>query len=281
MVLSAHLGIIASAFLLFRFFPLWLAVLVFLPVCVVHQKYLSEWIHEAAHFNFVADRRWNDILINGLAGVFFGNSIAKHREGHMLHHRHKSFFHQADPDTCMMGVSTRSELIGEVLRDLCGYNAIRLFFFAPKIAGTKKEKFTVPVFLLGVAVFHLTVFFLLWSIGAALPYLLYYVSLLTLYPLLNRIRLYGQHAMLEPSGLARLSESSASRTIDAGFMDRLLFTSRVMMFHYEHHMYPQLPYRALEAIWIDEKEKNQLENPNQASHARYPILLAVYRGLDT
>ena len=79
---------------------------------------------------------------------------------------------------------------------------------------------------------------------------LYYGSLITLYPLLNRLRTYGQHVWLNLDGTATLAGSHISRTTDCGFVDRIVFTSPRLLYHDDHHRYPFLPWRAL--VELDE-----------------------------
>jgi fatty acid desaturase len=102
---------------------------------------------------------------------------------------------------------------------------------------------------------------------------LYYGSLITLYPLLNRLRTYGQHARLDDDGTATLAGSHISRTTDCGVVDRILFTSPRLLYHDDHHRYPYLPWRALVAMDEPSDDVN-----HRATH-RWAMLRAVYRGL--
>lgn len=49
--------------------------------------YIQLFLHEAAHFNFWPDRRWNDRLANLLIGVWVATSIRDYRRIHWDHHR--------------------------------------------------------------------------------------------------------------------------------------------------------------------------------------------------
>jgi hypothetical protein len=102
---------------------------------------------------------------------------------------------------------------------------------------------------------------------------LYYGSLITLYPLLNRLRTYGQHARLNADGTATLAGSHISRTTDCGLVDRIVFTSPRLLYHDDHHRYPYLPWRALVAM--DEPS----DDVNHRTTHRLAMLRAVYRGL--
>jgi fatty acid desaturase len=49
--------------------------------------YLQLFIHEAAHFNIVSNRLWNDRLANLLLGLWVGVRVENYRPIHLEHHR--------------------------------------------------------------------------------------------------------------------------------------------------------------------------------------------------
>ena len=49
--------------------------------------YLYLFVHEAAHYNLVSTRVWNDRLADLAVGVFVGESVAGYRDLHFQHHR--------------------------------------------------------------------------------------------------------------------------------------------------------------------------------------------------
>ncbi len=49
--------------------------------------YVQLFLHEAAHFNFWPERRWNDRLANLLIGVWVASSMRDYRRIHWDHHR--------------------------------------------------------------------------------------------------------------------------------------------------------------------------------------------------
>jgi fatty acid desaturase len=49
--------------------------------------YIGLFMHEAAHYNLVADRRWNDRLANLCIGILTGTNIKNYRPVHFEHHR--------------------------------------------------------------------------------------------------------------------------------------------------------------------------------------------------
>lgn len=271
-ILVSHSLLIGWFWAAYAFIPFWLYVPGSIVAALIHQRALSEWIHEAAHFNLVPKKKWNDLLINALAGVWFVNDIVDHRSGHLKHHSLARFFAGDDPDTRLLNVRTRAEFWKEIAADLCGRTAIRMFF-QPKVPGTGSSGHRHHYFLLCTGAVHLLLLGGLFTAGRLDAYLLYYFTLATFYPLLNRIRVYGQHAELDLQGFARLMESKASRTIDAGFLDRLFITSRVMMYHHEHHLWAGLHYRALMKI------AKPSEDPNRFATNRWQVVRSLYKGL--
>jgi fatty acid desaturase len=252
---------------------------VYLPaavlVCVVHQRQLSEWFHEATHWNLVGDRAWNDRLGNLLLGTFNGTRVANHRPGHFRHHAVSAFFTPEDPDTRLAAASTRGELLRGILGDLCGYTAIRVFLgaFAAERGRPRGGAGTAAGWLLWLVTFHgvalaITVVHQRYEI-----YPLYYGTLLSLYPVANRFRLYGQHAGVREDGTVFLDGSTASRTFHAGWLEQLLLNSAVIMYHFEHHARPSLPYRALRAI------SRRSEDPNEFGTSAFRVAGAVLAGI--
>lgn len=287
-ILAFHAGLVAWFVLGYQFLPL-MVYLVFSPVvCIVHLRAMSEWVHEASHYNLVPDKQWNDILVNILSGVFLGNTVSMYRAGHMRHHQKSTFFQTDDPDTNFCIVRSRGDLIRSVLKDISGISAVSAYFsyyllpyfkrHEENLVRSHNNKALLPIAFLIVV--HVTVIAGLYQVGRLDAYVFYYATVLTLYPLFNRIRAYGQHVYFDSADRAVLEHSTASRTVDAGLLDRVFITSRVMMYHYEHHKYPGLPWRALRAM----SEAGEGADPydrNAYLGRRWPTLSAIFRGLET
>jgi fatty acid desaturase len=269
-IVVTHALLIAWFWLGFRFLPLGLYIAGSLIVCLIHQRAMSEWIHEGAHFNVVPDHRWNDRLTNLLAGMWFALPVRVYRAIHLQHHRRHDFFVADDPDTVFLEVRSRRSFWLGVLRDLTGLTILRQLgrFNESELVSSRERRTTALSAVAIVAVF--VVAFRIGRIDAAL---LYYGTLATLYPLLNRLRTYGQHVAIEESGVSRFDGSGVSRTIDAGLLDRIVHTSPRLMYHHEHHQYPHLPYRALRQIVVPS------DDVNRYTRSRSQVLRAVYAGL--
>jgi hypothetical protein len=249
-------------------YPAFLALSVL--ACLIHQRMLSEWFHEATHWNLVPDRAWNDRLGDILIGSFNGVRVRANRPGHFRHHAAAEFFTPDDPDTCTAAAATRNELLRGILL-VCGYNAIRNFMAA---AGQTRHGAAANAgWLLWLLALH--------SAGLAFAFIhqhyeiypVYFLTLLCLYPVANRFRLYAQHAGVVDDGGIALNGSPASRTFHSGLLEQLLLHSPMIMYHYEHHSRPSLPYRALAAI------SQPSNDPNRYGASGFRFVAAVLTGL--
>lgn len=241
-----------------------------LVACVIHQRAMSEWIHEASHYSLTRSRRWNDLLGNLFSGIWFALPVGVYRASHTAHHRADGFFTESDPETVFLAVASRREFRRAIGRDLVGGTMIVQYrrFRAEQSqgGGGLGMRLAFALCLLGLLA-------AMWAIGRLDVIVLYYGSLVTLYPLLNRLRTYVQHGRIEPDGRAQLAGSHVSRTTDCGLLDRIVWTSPRLLYHDDHHRYPYLPWRALVAMY------EPSDDVNVSIRRRWPVLRAVYRGL--
>jgi fatty acid desaturase len=268
-LLATHVLLIAWFWLGGRFLPVAAYVPLSLVACIIHQRAMSEWIHEGAHFNLVPNRRWNDRLTNALAGNWFALPVRVYRETHFAHHRNDVSFVPDDPDTAFPELHSRRRVLARHSQRhhrIDDPSAVRRFEVNESRASERRV-----LAVAAVANFALIVVAYIFGRLEA-PYL-YYLSLVTLYPLLKRLRTYSQHVTIAASGSVVFAGSSASRTIDAGLLDRIIHTSRLLMNHHEHHLNPHLPYRALRHL------VEPTEDRNRYATSRWSVLRSTYAGL--
>ena len=260
---------IAWFWLGYLWLPWWAYGPLSLIACIVHQRSMSEWIHEAAHYSLMQSRRWNDIIGNLLSGIWFALPVGVYRASHTAHHRADGFFGPEDPETVFLDVESQRAFRRAIARDLVGGTVVVQYrrFRAEQSEGGGlglRLVFAGCLFALLLAMFWL---------GRLDVIALYYGSLVTLYPLLNRLRTYVQHACLDDDGHAVVAGSHISRTTDCGLVDRVLWTSPRLLYHDDHHRYPYLPWRALALLCEPSADANRYVT------RRIPVLRAIYRGL--
>ncbi len=245
------------------------AVFVLLSVlaCVFHQRILSEWFHEATHWNIAPDRVWSDRIGDLLIGPFNGTRVKSNRSGHFKHHGETEFFTVDDPDTASSMAATRGELIRGILKDLSGQTAIQTFLRVSRAGDRRGWRDTLSklVWMIWLAAIHSLGLFATFSTGRYEIYPIYFLTLLSLYPVGNRFRLYLQHAWIREDGTICLVESGASRTYFGGLLTQLFLSSPMIMYHHEHHAWPGLPYRALRAMAKPSSDPN--------AHGTHPFRL--------
>ncbi|MFN4164152.1 MAG: fatty acid desaturase family protein [Ferrovibrio sp.] len=247
--------------------------------CAIQQRQNSEWLHEGLHFNIHPTRQINEAITTLLAALF-GTPVGPMRRAHYHHHAVTTFFTADDRDTAYATLDSRRSLAPALLSDLLGITALRGYAGAilsrvPVAWGVPRQTDVVSAVF---ATYRYVAVVQVGLLGFCLltdrldAYVLYYAAMLSVYPLLSRIRLYGQHLEILPDGSSRIAGSTISRTIQGTVIDRLLISSRVMQYHYEHHLYPALPFRALE-----EMARGSDSEINRYTTSHWPVLVALLK----
>ena len=258
------------------FEPNVISLIIFFFISGITLRQLSEWLHEGIHYNIHSNRKFNDTLSSWLLSSFFFTPLDKIRKAHFSHHSKKYFFTHDDKDTHYAEFNTRKNLLKSVAMDLLGINAFKNYFLL-NFSDTQTNKiFYRKIFSSYFKVLLIHLLMILWSIlfGKFLFYFIYILSLITFYPFLSRIRLYGQHLYINQKNYAETKNSSVSRTINGSFVERVLFSSKLMQYHYEHHLFPGLTYRNL--IYIS-KNKKYPNNKNIFLDSYKDIFIALWR----
>jgi fatty acid desaturase len=253
-------------------YPLFLAVSVL--ACLVHQRILSEWFHEATHWNLVPSRDWNDRLSDLLLGTFNGTRVKSNRPGHFRHHAASEFFTPEDPDTRGCAAATRSDLLRGLLKDLSGASALQAFLATARgETGGNTASTPGAGWFAWLALLHGAAFAVTLRTGRPDIYPLYFLTQLMLYPIANRFRLYAHHARDAGRQRYQLIGSPVSRNFQGTALDLILLQSPMIMYHRAHHEMPALPYRALRAL------APRATDPNAFGESGLRVAAAVAGGL--
>jgi fatty acid desaturase len=203
-------------------------------------------------------------LIELLAGTFFLEGIDEHRRRHFTHHRRKGFFVETDLDTASLAVHSQRDVLRGVARDLVGLTALSAVSDRRRHAvdgNVVHARRHARVVVCGAVGYLAVTLFLAWIAPgpAAIAAPIYLLTLATVYPLFNRIRVYAQHAEVGERGTV-IAASTASRTVVVdrwSLLDRIFVSSKVMLFHAEHHEHPALPFRQLEQLAVPSTDVNR------------------------
>lgn len=248
-------------------------------ICAVHQRQTSEWLHEGLHFNIHPSKKINEFICNWFLSSLLGVPVKQMRQAHFRHHSADSYFSEDDHETNFANVSSQRELLICFLKDISGISALSNYFsfiFAKK--STPKAnvlnlfelqiiKQFFPILVVQLFLISISFYYSAFSL-----YLIFYASLVCVYPVLSRLRLYGQHLRTNKDGSSVTFQSTTSRTVDGGILDRIFISSKLMQFHNQHHSYPALPFRALETI-VDKSEKDN----NKYIKSHWPIFRALLK----
>jgi fatty acid desaturase len=214
------------------------------------QNGLILWTHEGAHVNLHRDKAtndfWADLMICGPIGVY----LDAYRWHHGRHHRYLG-----DPNEeielsayfCIHG----GDLWRHIARHVTGYVAYTVLFRRQRNTG-EQTRFDPPPprskpAWAGFLVFNASLFLLCALQGAWWMYAVWAFPLGTLAPMISNFRTIVEH---QPSSDVCDTEMDTAvppitRVLEANWLERVLFAPVGFHYHYEHHLYPGLPYASL------------------------------------
>jgi fatty acid desaturase len=206
------------------------------------QHALAILMHDAAHHRLFTDRRLNDGVANVLLAwpMFF--EVADYRRGHLAHHAHLNT--DRDPNWASKTVAARTfpkppiVLLGMFGRLALGFT---LWMKARAWLGATGYRQGLPpcrtAFYLGVLAV------VAWH-GAWMPLLLYWV--LPAHTWFSVVAVLRER--VEHSATRNDHPLNQTRTIIAGWLDRVFIASKNINYHIEHHLYPGVPFYRLPAL---------------------------------
>ena len=252
--------IIATIYFAYTYFdasnPLSYVLYVLAAIIVgARQHALAILMHDATHYRFMKNKKWNDILTNVFSMYLMFTSIEKYRQNHLRHHRHLNT--DDDPDWfAKIGKKeftfpkTKREFITTLLSYFTMYQGVSdalwilRRFNVPKNNDKKifvqEENKSVKIIFYILLATALTVlggwglFFFYWVI----PYF-------STFFMFQYIRSVAEHyGELEYEDLL----NSTRTVVKVNWIERFFFAPHNVGYHLEHHLYPGVPFYHLPAL---------------------------------
>ena len=263
-------GLIAGSMALVAYRPNALTVVLALLIIGTRQLGLAVVMHESAHRTLFRDRRLNDFVGNWLAAYPTYLSVEMYRNHHLEHH--SKTWTEGDPDLALATPFpvSKASMTRKVARDLLGVTGIKQligtsYLIAQVCRGKKVDAGTLPLRLerepalrmvAGTVITNLVLFGILWALGHPILYLLWAGAWLTTNKLVARIRSIAEHAVVpDPS-----DPLGQTRTVRAGWLERLFIAPNRVQYHLEHHLLMTVPHYNLPRFHEMLRERGLLEN---------------------
>lgn len=237
-ILAFDWGVIGLAVALYLTWPNPWVYICSVLLIASRQHALLIVMHESTHYRFSKKMWLNDGMSDLFAAYPFLISTRLYREYHMPHHRFTNTEQDPDwvkkiPHSEWHFPKTNSGLL-RVFGRLALVGGARRIDLMSMLAREDRKKWFYWAAVLAL-VFHFGVsreFFLLWV-----------VPMLTVFPLLQRLRSISDHF-----GLERSHEMNSSRNTEVNLIEGFLLSPHNVNFHLTHHLFPGVPCYNLKAL---------------------------------
>lgn len=221
-------------------------------------NWINVQVHEACHYLLLKNKKFNDYFANLFYGIFSLRLVDNYRSSHWAHHK-KLHDTREDPDYHMYNTS----LFKGILYDL-SLLTIWKFVKERNISNwdtDKKNKSTnLIINFIFLILSEVTIFLLIYLfleekniINILKVQFLYHYSLFAVSLSLIRIRTRIQHAS------ENYEKNEVSRTTLCNFFETFFIGCR-MNYHFEHHMFPNIPYYRFNETIMKNKDNEDFNN---------------------
>lgn len=212
---------------------------------------LAILMHDATHYRFLKNRKWNDLLSNLLTMYPIFTSIEQYRLNHLRHHRHLNT--EEDPDwVAKLGkrAFTFPKSKREFLMSLLSYfflyqGLMDALWLLKRLSANKPEKKEKAPRNWARASFYLLLFTGLTLTGTWKYFFLFWIiPYLSTFFMFQYIRSVAEHF----GELAYENSLNSTRTVKTNWLERFFIAPHNVGYHLEHHLYPGVPFYNLPAL---------------------------------
>jgi fatty acid desaturase len=218
---------------------------------------LYSLLHDGIHYLLFPNKQVNDWICKRFLSWPLFISFSRIRKFHLAHHQYLKT--PDDPEAVHLQYKefqfplSATGVAFTFLKDITGINFV--FYKSSKILrslssgftrqGNAKEKLSgaLAQFDWDMAIFYvvLVAYLIYWHL--VWPFVLYWIiPYITIYQVLNRIRLSTEHFHLPEEKLFQ------TRTVKLNLFERFVFSPHNLGYHTEHHLYPSVPFYRLPAL---------------------------------
>lgn len=239
-LVACNYAITAAIFAMMALWPNPLTIVLGIVLLGGRQLGFGVLVHECGHGTLFASRRLNDWVGEWLAAPPTFNNMKAYSRVHLQHHRLAGTREDPDLPNYRDYPISRDRLWRKLWRDLTGQTGwrqtrglFRSFLHFNELRAEQRQALArgLLVNVLALALFT--------YLGVAWLYLIWWVALLTTNRLVSRLRQVAEHAAVPD--LYDPDPRRNTRTIPAGWLDRLVFCPLGVNYHLEHHMLASVP----------------------------------------
>lgn len=239
--------LIAATIIATSYFFTWYTYLLATLIIGARMHALAILMHDASHYRFLKNRKWNDRLTNLLIMYPLFSSIEVYRRNHMRHHRHLNT--EDDPDwVSKLGKKsftfpkTKQAFLLTILSYFTLVQGIKdaIWFLKRFSVSTEaKQQKAKGQKNRASLIFMLSLFALLTIFNGWAYYALFWVvPYLSTFFMFQYIRSVAEH-------FGELSYDhllTSTRTVKTNLLEQFLLAPHNVGYHLEHHLYPAVPF---------------------------------------
>ncbi len=254
--------ILAAAFALAGTMATWWAIVLSVALIGARQMGLAVLMHECAHRTFFKTPHFNEVFGQWLTAAPMNVPMQAYRDIHLRHHRFGGT--PRDPDlTLIRGYpATHQSLLRKFARDLFGVTGAKdIMAQAQRFKLLRDYRFIV-VHSIGI--------FILYANGIGWTYALWWISYLSIYQIVLRLRLIGEHGTCQDR--TDIDPRGHATTVAANFIERLFIAPHGVSYHVEHHFMPSAPIYRLRMLHKIMQSRNYFEQHACVRSSYFDIL---------